>query len=134
MSIIFRTIYEILIVTYGEPRCFIQYRDIGTVRAVRGSNPGRCKRFSFLLKRPEGHLGPPSLLFNGLGPLLPGVKCPWLMSSTNLTLLPKLRMSGAVPLLPVYVFMAVRYGSHSLVISVRSCFICSCHFCDELAV
>ena len=69
-----------------------------------------------------------------MGPLLPGVKCPGLMSSADLTLLPKLRMSEAMPVLPVCVFMAARYGSHNLVISVRSCFFCSCHFYGELAV
>ena len=67
-----------------------------------GSNIGRGKRFfSFFLKRTDRLWGPPSLLFISFK----GVKQPgaW---TTHLYLVPRWRMSWALPLLSLYAFVA----------------------------
>jgi len=73
---------------------------------VRGSNPGRSKRYlsSPSTSRPTlGSNQPPIQKVNSL----PGVKGPGMMLTTHLRLAPTLKMSIAIPLLPVYDFMAL---------------------------
>jgi len=71
---------------------------------VCGSISNRGKRF-FSLKHPDPLWGPLILLVSGYYSLFPkgdqGV-----MLTTHLRVVPRLRMSGAVPLLPQYAFLA----------------------------
>jgi len=72
---------------------------------VQGSNPGRGQRLFSSPNHPDWLWGPPSLLFSGNKCSFPGVKLPG-CESTDLHPLLSLRMSGAIPLLPLYVFLA----------------------------
>jgi len=57
-------------------------------------------------KRPEGILGPPSLLFNGYRSSLPGQNRPgYEVDRLNLSSA-EIRMSEIIPLLSLYSFMA----------------------------
>jgi len=76
--------------------------------AVRGSNPGRGKKF-LVPKRPE----PGALLLNGYRGSFPGVKRPGLEVTTHLHLMKRLRMNGVIPIIPVYAF-TVWTGNASL--------------------
>jgi len=72
---------------------------------VQGSNPSRVKRFFFYPKCPDWFWGSPSLLLNMYHGSFLGLK--WLKPEFNYS--PpsgaKVRMSGAVPVLPLYAFM-----------------------------
>jgi len=71
---------------------------------VRGSNPRKAKRCCFLPIRSDKLSGPHSPLFNGYRcSSLGKVGVAW--SSHPV---PKLRMSGAIPLLPLYAFVTKR--------------------------
>jgi hypothetical protein len=63
---------------------------------IRGSNPGRGKRFYSSPKHPDRLWGPPCLLVNRYR----GMKL-----TTELLLTPRFRISEAIVLLPVYGFM-----------------------------
>ena len=73
-------------------------------------------RYFYLLQNVQ--YDPPSLLFNGYGCSFPGVQRPGEMLTTRLHLLPKLRMSGAVPLFHLHGFMAWT-GKNFLIFSVH---------------
>jgi len=72
---------------------------------VQGSSPCRVKGFFFYPKCPDWLWGSPSLLLNMYQGSFLGLK--WLKSEFNYS--PpsgaKVRMSGAVPVLPLYAFM-----------------------------
>jgi hypothetical protein len=65
-----------------------------------GSIPGGSKSFISSPKRPDRIRRPPSLLFSGYRRFILGVKRPGHKLTTYLHIVPRLRMSGAIPLLP----------------------------------
>jgi hypothetical protein len=70
---------------------------------IRGLIVGRGKKFFFTSKRPARLWGPPSILFNWYR----GGNS-WGFKVTHLHLVPRLRIGGALPPLPTYIFMASR--------------------------
>jgi len=74
---------------------------------VPSSNAGRDKKFFFSQKPPDRFWVPYSLRFNGYRGSIPGVKRPGREVNSDL-LVPGVGMSGAKPLLPLYVFMVWR--------------------------
>jgi hypothetical protein len=67
--------------------------------------PEGVKYFSVRQKHPDLLWGPHTLVFNEYRSSYPGIKQPR-REVGHSHLLPELRMSGAVPLLPLYAFMA----------------------------
>jgi hypothetical protein len=65
-------------------------------------NPGRSKRLFFSPNHPDWLGGPPSVLFNGYRGKAAGVG----VKLTAYLHVPRLRMIGAVTVLPLYAFMA----------------------------
>jgi len=83
-----------------------QYSDLATGWRIRGSKPG-----SHLLRNVQtGFEATLSLLFNGYRGSYPGVKRSRRKMTTCLHLAPRLRMSGAIPLFPLYA-LRVRGGT-----------------------
>jgi hypothetical protein len=74
-------------------------------RTIWGSNPGSGKRFFSSPKHPKGLYSRASLLFNGFQGSFPGLKQLGHIVDHHHHLVPSLRMSGAIPLFPPYVFM-----------------------------
>ena len=70
---------------------------------VRSSNHVTVKWFFSTPKRPERHWDPASLLFNGYPFSFTGIKRP---GQDVDYLVPRLRRSTAIPLLPLYIFIA----------------------------
>jgi len=69
--------------------------------------PAATRDFFFLSPKPSGPvLGPNQPLFNGYGFSFLGWNCRCVELTTNLYLLPRLRMCGAVPLLPLFAFVS----------------------------
>jgi hypothetical protein len=82
---------------------------------MRGSNPGRAKRFITPSPRcPDPH----SLIFNGYRGSFPGQKGWGTKLTAHLLLVLWLRMSGAIPLIPIYayitydIFVKLQLGCH----------------------
>jgi hypothetical protein len=69
---------------------------LATGWTVRGSNPGEWAEV--FRSRPDRPWGPPSLVYNGS---FPGVKRLGRGADHPPLLAPSLRMSGAIPLLPI---------------------------------
>jgi hypothetical protein len=82
-----------------------RYGNYTTGWTVRSSNAGRGKRF-VLLQNVQTACCPPSLQHNGYRDSFPDVKRPECKITTQLRVVPRLRMSGSIPLLPVYAYMA----------------------------
>jgi hypothetical protein len=78
---------------------------LATSWTVRCSNTGGGKRFAALYTLPNQFWGPPSFLFNGYQGCASRVKRPGRGFDTLLHLAPRLRMGGAILLLPFCVFM-----------------------------
>jgi len=72
---------------------------------VRGSNSCKGKKFCRSSKRQNRFCDSHSLLFNRYRGSSSGVKWPERYVATNLCLTPRFKMSGPVPLLPLYSFM-----------------------------
>jgi len=70
-----------------------------------GSSPGRGKTFVFFAERLRLLWGPPSLLFKGYLGYLPGKSGRCVKYINQLDLALKFRISGAIHLLLLYVFM-----------------------------
>jgi len=70
---------------------------------IRGSSPGRDKLFLYSLKRPDHFLGPPSLLLWRYREFFS--QWPAFELTSHFCLVSRLRVSGAVLLLPLYAFM-----------------------------
>ena len=70
---------------------------------IRGSNPCRDKILFSSLKYPDQFVGAPSLIFNSYMLSFPRAQRSELEIDP---LVPRLRMSGAIPLLPLYDVMA----------------------------
>ena len=83
-----------------------RYCDCAAGWTIWGSNPGRYKRFFSSPKRPGQLWDPPSVLFNGYRGSFSQVKQPGRKLPTHLHLVSMLRISGAIPLIPLYIFMA----------------------------
>ena len=79
----------------------VLYRDKATGWTIRGSNPGKSKSVFSSPKRAHQFLGLPTLLLSRYRGSFAGV-----MLTAHLHLVPRLRVSGVIPLLPVYAFMA----------------------------
>jgi len=84
---------------------FVWITSFSVGRTVRGSNPGRDRVFFSPSERPDRLWGTPSFLFSPYRRSLPGVKRE---VPTNLRLGLRLRIYGAIPLLPLYAFMTCR--------------------------
>jgi hypothetical protein len=67
-----------------------------------GSSPGGGKIFLFSAKRPDRLWAPPNCLLSGYR----GAKRPGLELATDFHILPRLRMTGAMPLFTLYAVMA----------------------------
>jgi hypothetical protein len=95
-----------LTVSCGKTFCSRSRDDVAGImtrsRAGRcqGSNLGTVKRFFSSPEHPDRLWGPPSLLFNGYRGYFPKIKRPW-RDVDHSRLAPKLRISGAIPLLPL---------------------------------
>jgi hypothetical protein len=73
---------------------------------VRGSNPGKEKRFLFSENRTDRLWGPLSLLFKGYREFFPGGKAAGVKLNPHRNLVLTCRRSENVPLMPLYAFMA----------------------------
>jgi hypothetical protein len=71
-----------------------------------GLNPGNWKRLLSSPKCPDRLWGPPNLLVNGYRGSFPGKIDREVQLTTYLYLVPRLRISGSIPLPHLYVFMA----------------------------
>jgi hypothetical protein len=80
---------------------------------IQGLNASRGRRFFLSPNCQNWFWGPPSLLFKGYQGSFPGVKWQVLKLTTHLHPVPRLRMSRAIPLLPLYATM-VWIGKNSL--------------------
>jgi len=74
---------------------------------VQDSKSGGGRSFCFLLTNPDQPWGPLCLLYNEYGGYFLGVK--WFSHEVDHSphLAPRLRMNGAIPLLPSYAFMTL---------------------------
>ena len=72
---------------------------------VRGSNPGRSKRFFLFSKTSRPALGPTQPSIHWVPSSLPGRS---VTLTTHLHLVPRLRMNGVIPLRRLYAFMVWR--------------------------
>jgi hypothetical protein len=72
---------------------------------IRGSKPRRGKRFFSSPNHPHRLCDPPSLLFNGYLVVFPRVRRPE-RDVGHSPLVPRLRISGDKPILPLHAFMA----------------------------
>jgi hypothetical protein len=79
---------------------------VGTDWTALGSNSTGCKRFLSSPKRPDRLFGPPSLLFSWYRGNFSGVSDQGVMLTTRLHLVPSLKMSGDIPPLSQYAFIA----------------------------
>jgi hypothetical protein len=73
---------------------------------VRGFESRQCKKFSSA-KYPDRIRGPSSVLFNGNRYSFLGLSARGVKLTTFLHLVPRLRMSGEISLVPQYAFMAL---------------------------
>jgi len=73
---------------------------------IRGSNPGTGRTLLFSSQSSRPALRPPVPTFQWLPTLLGGVERQGPDADRPARLAPRLRMSGVIPLLPLYVFMA----------------------------
>jgi hypothetical protein len=94
---------QILTASLNKPeiKCIYVRKAFAKFWTFRDSNPGRCKRFIFSQKYQHRLWDPSSLLFNGYPGSFPVVTLPG--RGTHVHLVPRLRMNGAVPPLPVCV-------------------------------
>jgi hypothetical protein len=77
-----------------------RYNDYAVGWTIEGSNPGRAKRYVQSPKKsPDRLWGPYSVLFNGYGGSFREVKRSGVKLTIHLRLVPRLRMSGTIPLL-----------------------------------
>jgi hypothetical protein len=76
---------------------------VGVVTGIRAGMPEEAREYSE--NRPDPLWGPPILLFSGYVGCVPGVK--QLGHEVDHLRTSRLRMSGAIPLLPLYAFMAL---------------------------
>jgi len=72
---------------------------------VQGLNSGRGKRFFWSPKCPDRFWGSSNLLLTGCLGSFPGQRSWGVMFITYHHLVPRSRMIGAIPLLPLYAFM-----------------------------
>jgi len=72
---------------------------------IRVSITGKDIRFCFSLERSDLLWHPPSLLFSGVKGLKQRGKL-----TPRIYIIPRLRMGGAMPLLPLYIFMSCTGG------------------------
>jgi len=73
---------------------------------IRVQIPQETRNFSLFLKCPEQPWGPSSLQLNGYRDSCQAVSGQSMIWPTHLHLVPGLKMSGAMPLLPLYASMA----------------------------
>jgi len=91
----------LLLLLLQEPGQHISYSAYATNCTVWGTNPGKGKRFSILLNRPDRIKGPPSPLSTCTGVPSRGQSGWGVTMTTHLHLEPKLRMSGPTLLLHI---------------------------------
>jgi hypothetical protein len=82
-----------------------RYGNYTTDWTVRSSNPGRDKRF-VLLQKSRPLLLPTQPSIQWYRDSFPDVKRPGCKIATHLKVVPRLRMSGSIPLLPLHAYMA----------------------------
>ena len=75
---------------------------------ICGSNFGRCKRFFSSPKHSDRFWGQASLAINGCHYYFTGYSCRVVNLTTHLHPVPRLRMGGTNPLLPLYAFWCER--------------------------
>ena len=107
------------------------YFSIEAVRwTIRGSIPGRWEQIVLFSKMPRKNLGPIQPLFSGYRGTYPSVKRRERDAENVLlhNLVPRVRMSGALPLLSVCSFMSCT-GTNLLLLVFTTCFLIPVETC-----
>jgi len=93
---------------------------LGAGWTARVSNPGRRKKCFSPPKRPYRLCCHPASYYNGTGVHSRGKSGQGVKTTTYLHLAPRLRMSGAIPALHLYAFMADSTIKHIVVSYVKN--------------
>jgi hypothetical protein len=89
----------------GNMRFPSQYSDCSKGGTIQGSNPGNSKGFFFSPKHSDRLWGLPAYHPKGTAVQSWDTSGRGVKLTTHLHLVPRLRVSGAIPLLPLYAFM-----------------------------